>query len=81
MSKNLDRILAGEDVRCVLSEGDKLDLDSIKKAVKDAATDIHGDPDMDIIDDMIANAIDKLGDDSEEEDIVQAVIGMMRSGS
>ncbi len=58
-----------------------LNIDSIKKAVSDAAKDL-GDPPEDVMMSMIVNAIHKAmdqQDEVDEEDIVQMVINMMRA--
>lgn len=60
-------------------EARKLDRDSIRHSVLDAAEDIvDGEVDEDIIDDMIDKAMKKAGVDAEE-DVVQIVIDMLRS--
>lgn len=58
-----------------------LDVKSIRSAVIDAAKDIAGKPKESILDNMILNALKKAGSDADEEEIVQIVINMLRSGN
>jgi hypothetical protein len=54
-----------------------IDREAVKQAAMDAAEDIFDEPDEDIIDSMITNAINKGAKDTE--DAIQIVINMMRS--
>lgn len=54
-----------------------IDQKAVVKAAVDAAQDIHGKPDMKIIQSMVKNAISKGAKDTE--DAIQIVINMMRS--
>jgi len=55
----------------------EIDQKAVVKAAVDAAQDIHGKPDMKIIQSMVKNAISKGAKDTE--DAIQIVINMMRS--
>lgn len=56
-----------------------IDWNGVKKAMVDAAKDIHGKADMSVIDSMIDNV--KKKNPKDTEDAVQIGINMMRSGS
>jgi hypothetical protein len=74
MSKKLlERI----DLFLIREEG--IDWNGVKKAMVDAAEDIHGKADTSIIDKLI-NAVKKKNP-KDTEDAVQIGINMMRAGS